>query len=102
MRLVYTSTEWLLGAGVLEDIFFVGGRVPESGVVCRRHGKILRDIFDPGWETVDPLSVGKDERDLDLGVVRYGDLAMLTWWDNDFENTKVTLFQGVRVTVPFI
>lgn len=70
MSLVDTQALGLLGTGVLEAVAFVGGRVPEDGVVDWGDIEILHDALDPCWDSVDAFSVGEDQCDLVDGVSR--------------------------------
>lgn len=68
MSLVDTQALGLLGTGVLEVVTFVGGRVPEDGIVDRGDAEILDDALDPCGDSVDAFSVGEDQGDLVNGV----------------------------------
>jgi hypothetical protein len=68
VRLVYTSTCGLLRPSVLELVGLGSWRVPETGIVCGRHGKILCHVLDPSWESIDMFAVGQVKRDLEMRV----------------------------------
>lgn len=70
MSLVDSQALGLLRTGVLEAVTFVGGRVPEDGVVDWGDTEILHDALDPCWDSVDAFSVGEYECDLVDGVNR--------------------------------
>lgn len=118
--LIHASTERLLGPGMLEDISVLGGRVPEPGVISRRHREILGNILNPGRETVDSLTAWDDQRylakqcqhlgnyydgvatHLDLGVVRYSNLAVFVRRHHNLKDTKFIFLHWVGVAVPTV
>ena len=61
---VDSDTLSLLGSGVLEDVTFVRGRIPESCIVDGGNVEVLSDICDPGWYAFDSFAGGSDHGEL--------------------------------------
>lgn len=64
MCFVYPGALGLLWSWVFEDISFGGGRVPESTIVDRRHGKVLGNVLDPCRYAFDSFTGWCDHGDL--------------------------------------
>lgn len=71
MSLVNSSTLGLLRAGMFELISVGGWRVPEAGVVDRRHTQILSDILDPSGYSVYSLTPRENKRYLGYESDKY-------------------------------
>lgn len=69
MSLVHASALRLLGSRMLELVGLGGGRVPEAGIIGRRHGQILCHVLDPCGESIGMLAIGQSERDLEAVAV---------------------------------
>ena len=69
VRLVYAHIIGLGRSRVLELVLLGLGRVPEARLVNGGDVEVLRDALDPGWDTLNALPMGKNQRDLRMTSV---------------------------------
>ena len=118
VRLIYAHIVSPGRPRVLELVLLGLRRVPEARLVAGGNTEVLRDALDPGWDTLDTLPVGKNQRylrmtsvcgqrpsgraaHLELRVVGDGADAVLRGNCN-LPDAIVVLLHGVTDAVPVV